>query len=213
MDVLDAIRQRRSVNFFDTGRPVSEEEINSLLALSALAPSSFNLQPWKVVVVTGPERKKALRGCAMDQPKAEEAPAVLIIIADPDSVEENAEKVLESWVELGYITGEQKKTYGGMMHALYGEKDSFKRILFAVKNASLYAMNLMLAAKGMGFETHPMDGFDEECVKKEFGIPENNRIPMLIALGHLRPGARVLPRAYRKEEDDYVGYEYYQTKK
>lgn len=209
MDVLQAIKERRSINFFETGREISDVRIKELLETANLAPSSFNLQPWRVIVVRNSDRKKVLRKCAFDQPKVEEASAVLIIIADPKGVEENTDRVLNSWQELGYMKPEMRETYKGMIKNLYGEEGSLKRKLFAVKNTSLFAMNLMLTARGMGFETHPMDGFDEECIKKEFNIPADKMIPMLIAVGNLKAGITLLPRAFRRDVKNFVGYDKY----
>lgn len=212
MDLLDAIKGRRSINFFDPDLEITDDKIDELLRLANLAPSSFNLQPWRVVVVKSPERKKALRECAMGQPKAEEASAVLIIVADPDALEENVPRVLDSWEKLGYLKPENRDGTENLMMTHYGEPGSFKRILFAVKNASLFAMNLMLAARGVGLETHPMDGFDEEALKKEFRIPEDKRVPMLVAVGGLREGAELLPRAWRRNLAEFTGREYYDEK-
>lgn len=212
MDTLQAIRERRAINFFETGTTLPDDKLGELISLANLAPSSFGLQPWKVVVVRAPERKKVLRECAMGQEKVEEASAVLIIIADPDGVEENRDRVLESWVSLGYIKPEMRQPYSGMMDSLYGARDSQTRKFFAVKNASLFAMTLMIAARGLGLETHPMDGFDEAKLKKEFNIPEDKLIPMLVAVGSLRKGVTLLPRAFRRELDEFVSHERYERK-
>lgn len=209
MDVIQAIKERRSINFFETGKEIPDDKLRELLELANLSPSSFNLQPWKVVVVKDPERKKVLRQCAFNQPKVEEASAVLIMIADPKAVEENIERMLNSWQELGYMKPEMRETYKGMANNLYGEPDSLKRKFFAVKNTSLFAMSIMIAAKGLGLETHPMDGFDEECIKKEFNIPPDKIIPMLIAVGYLRSGITLLPRAFRRSIDEFVRFERY----
>ena len=75
--------------------------------------------------------------------------------------------MLDSWQELGYTKPEMRDTYVGMARNLYASADSLTRKFFAVKNTSLYAMSIMLAAQGLGLETHPMDGFDEDCIKKE----------------------------------------------
>lgn len=208
MDTIRAVKERRSINFFDSEKPLPESAIKDLLTLANLAPSSFDLQPWRVVVVTDPERKKTLRACAMNQQKVEEAPAVLIIVADPGGVEENMDRVLESWQALGYMRAEMRGAYADMIKSLYGARDSLTRKLFAAKNASLFAMTLMIAAKGMGLESHPMDGFDEACIKKEFNIPEDKLIPMLVAVGTLKPGGSLLPRAFRRELEEFV---YHQT--
>ncbi len=207
MDLINAIRERRSINYFEPGKEIPEETLRRLIETANLAPSSFNLQPWKVIVVRDPEKKRLLRQCAMNQPKVEEASAVLIIVADPGGVEENLTRVLDSWQELGFIKPEVRGIYSDMTKSLYGSPDSLKRKLFAVKNASLFAMNLMLAAKGFGLETHPMDGLDEECIKREFGLGEDRMVPMLVAVGYLKEGVTLLPRAYRRGLDDFVRFE------
>lgn len=209
MDVIQAIRERRSINFFETDMDIPEGTLKELLEVANLAPSSFNLQPWKVVVVRERERKRVLRQCAFDQPKVEEASVVLILVADPVAKEENIERMLDSWQEFGYMKPEMRETYKGMADNLYGTPESLKRKLFAVKNTSLFAMNLMIVAKGMGLETHPMDGFDEDCIKKEFNIPEDKVIPMLIAVGYLKRGIKLLPRAFRRKIDEFVRFERY----
>ena len=145
----------------------------------------------------------------MNQPKVEEASAVLIIVADPRGVEENMEKVLDSSQLLGYMKPEMREATIGMIKTLYGTEDSLTRKLFASKNASLFAMNLMLAAKGLGFDTHPMDGFDEDRIKREFDIPQDKIIPMLIAVGYLKAGIMLLPRAFRRPLDEFVKFERY----
>jgi putative NAD(P)H nitroreductase len=209
MDVITAIKERRAINFFEPGEAISDDKIKELLSIANLSPSSLNLQPWEVIVVREPDRKKALRKCAFDQPKIEEAAAVLIMIADPAAAEKNLARVLDSWEELGYMKPETRETYVGMVSTLYGTGDSLTRKIFAVKNTALFGMSLMFAAKGLGLETHPMDGFDEVALKKEFHIPPEKIIPMLIAVGSLRKDVILLPRAFRRDIGEFVKYEDY----
>ncbi|GAB4409340.1 MAG: nitroreductase family protein [Thermodesulfovibrionales bacterium] len=209
MDVIQAIKERRSINFFETEKEISDSKLKELLEIANLSPSSFNLQPWKVVVVKDPERKRVLRQCAFNQPKVEEASVVLIIVADPTAMEENIDRMLDSWQGLGYMKPDMRETYKGMAQNLYGEPDSLRRRFFAVKNTSLFAMSIMIAAKGFGLETHPMDGFDEECIKKEFNIPADKIIPMLIAVGYMRRGITLLPRAWRRDINEFVRFDRY----
>ncbi len=209
MDAIQAIRERRAINFFEKGQEIPDDKLKELLTIANFSPSSFNLQPWKVVIVRETERKKILRKCAFDQQKVEEASAVLIIIADPEVVEENLERALNSWQELGYIKTDIRPIYTEMTKNLYGTKESLSRKIFAVKNTALYAMSFMIAAKGLGLETHPMDGFDEECVKKEFNIPNDKIIPMLVAVGYLKSGMTLLPRPFRRDLSEFVKFEKY----
>ncbi len=210
MEVIEAIKSRRSINFFEPGMEIPDEKLKELLEIANLSPSSFNVQPWKVIVVKDPGRKKVLRECAFGQPKTEEASVVLIMVADPDFLENNFERVLDRWIELGYITEDKRDSNRQLAEKLYGAPDSMERKYTAVKNTSLFAMTLMIAAKGMGLETHPMDGFDEACIKKEFGIPKDKIIPMLVAVGHLKRGVTLLPRAFRRDIKEFVKHERYQ---
>jgi len=207
VDVIQALKERRSINFFDPERSIPDNTLKELLEIANLAPSSFNLQPWKVIAVKDRERKRVLRRCAFDQPKVEEASVVLIIVADPMGVEENRDAVIKSNIELGYMKPEATESTLGMIQTLYGPPNSLQRKVFAVKNASLFAMSVMAAARGLGLETHPMDGFDEVAIKKEFGIPNDKIVPMIIAVGYLKPGVKLLPRAYRRKIEDFVRFE------
>ena len=208
MDLLDAVKERRSVTFFEEGRTIPDNTLRELLELANLAPSSFNLQPWQVVVVRDPERKRILRRYALDQSKIEEASAVLIVVAEPD-VEVNLNIMLDSWEELGYIKKANRATITDMVRRRYGREGSHERKVFAAKNAALFAMSLMFVAKGLGLETHAIDGFDEAPMKKAFAIPDDKLVPMLIAIGYLRHGAVLLPRAFRRPFKDFVRFEIY----
>lgn len=206
MDVLEAIKERRSINFFEPNIEIPDDKIREVIELANTSPSSFNMQPWEVIVVKSQEKKKILRNCAMNQPKVEEASCVFIIIANPYALEENMDLIFDKQIEYGYMKPEMKDTYKMVATKLYGEKDSIQRIIFATKNASLFAMNLMIAAKGLGFETHPMDGFDSDCVKKEFGIANHKIIPVIIAMGHKKKDLILLKRPFRREIDNFVTF-------
>jgi hypothetical protein len=54
-----------------------------------------------------------------------------------------------------------------------------------------------------------MDGFDEGCIKKEFHIPDDKIIPMLVAVGYLKSGITLLPRPFRRDLDEFVTFEKY----
>lgn len=207
MEAMQALKERRSINFFDPEARISKEKIKEIIDIANLSPSSYNLQPWEVVVVLDPARKEALRKCAFNQSKAVEASAVLIVVANPNAVEENVDRVLERWVELGFMKPEEADANRKAPFSLYGERDSERRRMFAVKNTSFFAMSIMIAAKAMGFETHPMDGFVEDKVKKEFNIPEDRIIPLLVAIGNLKPGTKLLPRAFRRKLDEFVTFD------
>jgi len=60
MDVLDAIKSRKSVRAFKPD-PVTREQIEEILNHVIRAPSAINLQPWEFIVVMGEEKQRLSR--------------------------------------------------------------------------------------------------------------------------------------------------------
>ncbi|MEM3429616.1 MAG: nitroreductase family protein [Candidatus Bathyarchaeia archaeon] len=81
LEVFEAIRGRRSVRSF-LDRDVSKSQLERIIECGTLAPSAGNIQPWEFIVVRSPERKKALARAALDQEFIEEAPIVIVVVAD-----------------------------------------------------------------------------------------------------------------------------------
>ncbi len=201
MDFNEILVKRRAINFFDPERDVPEDLLRQVIEDAAKAPSSFNLQPWKLMVLRDPERKAALRAAASDQPKITEAPVVLIVMGDRDGWKEGND-TLEKHFKHNLLP-EQREWFISATLGLYG-RNSDTTQAFANKNAGLFAMSLMYAATNRGLQTHPMDGFDHDAVRKEFAIPDNYWVSMLIAVGHLKPGVEIAPKQWRQSVDEII---------
>lgn len=78
MDVLDAIRDRRSVRKYSS-RPIEEEKLELILEAGRLAPSSQNGQNWHFIVVQDKEKIEKLMEAADSQPSVGEAPCALVV--------------------------------------------------------------------------------------------------------------------------------------
>ena len=81
MDVLEAIKRRRSIRAFKE-QPISDEEISKLVDAARWAPSAGNIQPWEFVIVRDQKIKHGLATAALDQTFIEEAPVVIVICAN-----------------------------------------------------------------------------------------------------------------------------------
>ena len=57
LTVREAAEQRRSIRAYSPD-PVPREDLDEILRVTSLAPSAFNLQPWRFVVVETPEARK-----------------------------------------------------------------------------------------------------------------------------------------------------------
>jgi nitroreductase len=81
-DLFEAIRERRSERHFKSD-PVHDDIVRRIVECGLKAPSAGNMQPWQVVVVKRPELKASLSKAAFGQKFVEDAPVVIVVIADP----------------------------------------------------------------------------------------------------------------------------------
>ena len=176
MEVSKAIEQRRSVKAFDPGHSMSEAEIEKLLSLAILAPTAFNIQNWRFVVVRDPALRKEIRQVAWDQAQVTDASLLVVMCADLKAWEKAPERY---WVNApqpvqDFIVPAIGQYYAG--------KDQTQRDE-AMRSCGIAAMTLMLAAQEMGYGSCPMDGFDFDAVGKLINLPQNHAIAMFVAIG------------------------------
>lgn len=206
MQFNDILHQRRAINFFDPEKNLHPDLLDKVIAKAANSPSSFNLQPWNLMIVRDKEEKEKLKALAWDQPKVTEAPVVLIVLADKNGWQEGHPTVEKNWgrmLETGAMKPEQRDWFLNAAKSLYGwNRDA--GLAFAVKNSGFFAMSLMYAATDLGLDSHPMDGFDHEGVRKAFNIPDNFWIPLLLALGYRKEDMELQPPKWRKSSEEII---------
>ncbi len=83
MDVLEAIRTRRSIRRYDQSRDVEPEKLLACLEASRWAPSAGNKQPWHFIVIRNKERREALAKLDPHGRFMAESPVVLVVLGDP----------------------------------------------------------------------------------------------------------------------------------
>ena len=96
----DAIRDRRATPSFD-GTPMPGSDLRQILDAGLHAPSGYNMQPWRFIVVQTPEQKRKLRGASYNQAKVEEASVVIVACGDVDGWRKDLDKMIAMGLEGG----------------------------------------------------------------------------------------------------------------
>lgn len=201
MDVRDTIEQRRAVKRYDPAREISEDRIRELFRLASLAPSAWNLQHWHFIVVRSAEQKERLRKAANNQPKVTEASLTVVVCGNLDAYRD-ADRIYDSFVRNGYLSEEQKRRKIIGIEQFYADPQN--RRDEAIRNASLAAQTLILAATEMGYATCPMIGFDPDAVREVVELPDHLIPVMLITVGF---GEETRPRNDRKPFEEIVDFD------
>ena len=177
LTVPDAIASRRSIRKF-VQEPIPENDLREIIRLSSLAPSAWNVQPWRFAVVQDPELKARLREAAYGQAQVTDAPAVIAVYSDMEDVLENAEETAHPGMgDDGRAA--QRKTFEGV----FGAQPVEQRGQWGLAQANIAFGFLLVAARGLGYDTSPMLGFDAAKVRELLGLPEHVQFAGLVALG------------------------------
>jgi nitroreductase len=179
-----AIRDRRATPSFD-GTPIPAEDLRKILEAGLSAPSGYNMQPWRFIVVQGEDQKKRLRGAAYNQGKVEEASAVIVACGDADGWRKDLDPILQMGREGGMPEGYAAQARSSVPNYLSrfssGEMHGWlnKMVMIAVTH-------MMLMAEVMGYDTAPMEGFEQEKVHEVLRLPLSYWVVALLAVGHLK---------------------------
>lgn len=235
--VFEAIRNRRATREFST-KEIPEKLLIELLELANRSPSAFNLQPWHFVVVKNPELKKLLRLVAMNQKHVEEAPVVVVFVADPDCWENTFPEIVTASLLEGHINKARANRYTDSVNKFFKTSPlgifgllkkltvpvlrlfkplpnvitSYQEAVAYVRAQTMIAAStFMIAAKAAGLDTCPMEGFDEERLKKLLAIPGRMTVPVIIPLGYALE-KDTLENTYRLPIEKKLSIDYFMNK-
>jgi nitroreductase len=198
MNVSEAIEVRRSVKHYDPNHTMPEQDLAELIRLTKLAPSSFNMQNYRILVVRDAKIRQQIRAAAWDQPQVTDASVLFIMCADLSS---HLVDPADYW---SHAPEEVQNIIGPMIKPFYEGNDTLIRDE-AMRSAALAGMTLMLASKDMGYDSCPMIGFDTAKVAELIHLPENYAIGFMIPVGkQAQPGWE---RGDRLPDEKVVSYD------
>lgn len=176
LTLRESAEARKSIRKY-TGAPVPQSDLEEILRLASLAPSPWNIQPWRVVVVQDPDVKSKLTEAAYGQPQVGSASAVFVIYTDmTDALADLSEVIHPGFGEA--IPGVQagiEKHFGA-----YSPEDL---VQWGRAQGYTFMGFLLLAAQSMGYGTSPMLGFDPGKVRELLGLPDHAFLPAIVSIG------------------------------
>lgn len=184
------IQERRATPSF-LPDPVPDGDLRKILEAGLAAPSAYNLQPWRFVVVRDAEQRARLRQAAMKQPKVEEAPVVIVACADLEGWRNgDLEEIIRLAERHGFgdegryesMRKNIAKFFGSAPGTAGGLAPDFA--VWANRQTMIAFTTMMWMAEVLGYDTAPMEGFYEDQVKATLGIPAPVRVVALLAIGH-----------------------------
>lgn len=176
--VREAIESRRSIRRY-VQETINGDDLEEILRLARLAPSAWNVQPWRFHVVVDPEVKQQLRAAAYDQPQVTLAPAVIMVASDMEDVMANLEAIPHPG-----MPPEGRQRLIDTVQSSFGTMSVQDRGQWGLTQTNIALGFLLIAAQGMGYATVPMLGFDQARVREILGLPDHVLFAAMVPIGH-----------------------------
>lgn len=176
---LELVQLRQSDRAY-LNKPVEKDKIERILEVARLAPSACNAQPWKIIVVTDPEKRKNVADATASKLLSmnhftKQAPVQLVL------VEEDANFT---------------STIGG-----WAKNKHYPHI-----DIGIVAAHISLAATDEGLGSCIIGWCDEKKVRQTLAIPKNKRVMLVVLLGY---SAQPFREKKRKKIEEIVNWEKY----
>ncbi|MBU0541425.1 MAG: nitroreductase family protein [Gammaproteobacteria bacterium] len=176
MELFDAIYQRRAIKAFDPEHIISADDEKKLFEAAIQAPTSFNIQHWRFVVVRDKALRAEMRKLGNDQAQITDSSLLVIMTADTKAWQKEPARY---WTQ---APKEVADLLVGWMGPFHDGREWLQRDE-AQRSIGMAMQTLMLAAKGIGLDSCPMIGFDIEAVAKLINLPADHVMGPMVAIG------------------------------
>jgi len=176
MNVDTAIVTRTAVRTFDPEHVLDAADQRRLLELARRAPSAWNVQQWRFVVIDDTALRQSLCTAAMGQTQVIDCSLFVAIVVDLDAWKRNPARYFDAFPD------DVADLYADKVRSFYEGRDWLARD-DAMRSCGLAAQTLMLASTAMGLASCPMDLFDEARVSQLLNLPDAHVVAMFVAIG------------------------------
>jgi nitroreductase len=202
--LVQVLLDRRATPHFKPD-PIPDGYLEAILQLGAQAPSGYNLQPWRFLVVREPENRKRLQEAAYNQSKVGEAPVVLVAFGIEHEWKQHLDVVFDEGARRMKMDSsrvqQMKRTATTFL------ENNIAPEVWLNRHTMIALTTMMLAAEAYGLDTAPMEGFDPRAIKEKFGLPDQAHVVALLAIGFAQEPDKVYPG--RLSLEDFVHVEEY----
>lgn len=210
-DVIDVFQYRHATKEFDTNKKLSDDDVNFILQMANLSPSSFGFEPWHFVVVQNPELREALRPVVTGAPLRLNTASHFVLGL-------SMKTPMTKWDSnyIMYMMKEVKQFPEPIINRylrLYREFQEHDFVLdtdrklfdWASKQSYIALGNMLTAAAMIGIDSCPIEGFilekAESLLKEKFEIDtEKYGLSYMVAFGYRKENPK-RPKSRRNIKD------------
>ena len=181
MEFKNILEERFATKNFD-GKKIDEDKIEQIMEMIRLSPSALNLQPWKIKIIADEDLKEKLSPASMDQPQIKSCSHLLVFCAN-SNLKGNADKLINDLKASG-IPEKNIQFLESVLNNFLRMFPGEEGIHEAQQNAFIPAITAIYAAKSLGIDSCPMQGFDPAAYSEILELPDNLVPSIIVPLGY-----------------------------
>jgi nitroreductase / dihydropteridine reductase len=185
MSLIPALQRRYAVKKYNPTANISSAQLDVLLEALRLAPTSFNLQPFRLLRVTDPVVRERIRTeAAFNQPQVTEASLLFVLAAETDVDEQTIARSIDLAAEVRSVPRSALEARENQIKGFIMSFSPQQRLVWAQRQAYIALGVLVSAAAEAGIDVSPMEGFVPDKVDAILGLQTRLlRSTVLLAVG------------------------------
>jgi nitroreductase len=192
MSLIDQLQKRAAVKKFDPSKKISAEQLDQLLSAIQLAPSSYGLQSFKVIVVRDADVRAKLRAAAYNQPQITDSSALFVFASVTSLDEAFGKKFIDLVADVRNVERESLAGFEQVILGRLSNNTDEQKLAWSHKQTYIALGVLVSEAAELGIDAGPMEGFDAAQFDEILGLKELGLTTSVIAAV-----------GYRAEDDVY----------
>lgn len=190
MKAIEDLNWRYATKKFDPTKKISDADLNTLLEVLRLSPSSYGLQPLKFLIVENKELREKLREKSWDQAQVTDASHFIILCSYLDIHDGHIDKHIENTALTREGDPENFVAYSNFMKASINKLSPEEKKVWNSKQAYIALGHLLHSCAQMRIDSVPMEGFEADGYDEILNLKAQNLHAVLAC-----------PIGYRSEED------------
>jgi len=171
MSLLDSLKWRYAVKRMN-GNKIPEATMNTILEATKLAPSSFGLTPYNIIVIEDEETRKKLQPHFYNQPQVSESSALVIFATWNSITEKEVGEYMQEIAEERGVPVESLNDFAGYINGSIKNLTAEQLQIWAAKQTYIALGFALVAAATEEIDATPMEGFKPDAVDEALGLKE-----------------------------------------
>lgn len=208
-EIQEAYAWRYATKRFDATRKLSKEQLDKLLSAAQMAPSSYGLQPFEIMVVDNRDLRKQLQDAAYGQPQLAEASHVIVFAANKKVDEALIDSFVQRVAKTRGQSTESLQDFRNMMVGAVSGKTEQERFQWAARQAYIALGFLLSTAAIEGIDACPMEGFNNAAFDKILNLESQGLQSVVMATVGFRSADdkyAALPKVRKTVDELYTFY-------